>query len=231
MNALHDGLRKIRAEIAGNRRLALGLAAIVCILVLQAFLMLLDLRAEQARAYQQKVATLEKMKSLAGEQVWIQRAAVAARLLRSLQAEIPQAETAGVAQAQLVTWARDVARTTEAEGLRIQPGTPEPVASQSCSMSNVGCWSATACTSLAYCVSLSNGMLTRIPSQPSSISRRAALTRSSEVGADAPPMTGTFPATRLSTVRTISSRSTALSFPTSAAMAGTRNPDTSAPSA
>lgn len=129
MNALHDGLRKIRAEIAGNRRLALGLAAIVCILVLQGFLMLLDLRAEQARAYQQKVATLEKMKSLAGEQVWIQRAAVAARLLRSLQAEIPQAETAGVAQAQLVTWARDVARTTEAEGLRIQPGTPEPVAS------------------------------------------------------------------------------------------------------
>ena len=89
MNALHDGLRKIRAEIAGNRRLALGLAAIVCILVLQAFLMLLDLRAEQARAYQQKVATLEKMKSLAGEQVWIQRAAVAARLLRSLQARAP----------------------------------------------------------------------------------------------------------------------------------------------
>ncbi|GAB1408568.1 hypothetical protein MASR1M8_24870 [Thermomonas brevis] len=128
MSRLQETIRKLRAEVAGNRRLAWGLAVIAGILVLQAFLMLLDLRAAQAREYQLQVQKLGKMKSLAGEHVWVQRAEVAARLRRALEAEIPQAETAGVAQAQVLTWVRDAAVGTAAEGLRIQPGTPEQVA-------------------------------------------------------------------------------------------------------
>lgn len=126
--SMRDAASKLRAEIAGNKRLAWGLAVIAAILVLQAFLMLLDLRAAQAREYQLQVQKLEKMKGLAGEQAWIQRAEVASRLVRALEAEIPQAETAGVAQAQVLTWVRDAAVATGAEGLRIQPGTPEQVA-------------------------------------------------------------------------------------------------------
>lgn len=128
MSRLQETIRKLRAEVAGNRRLAWGLAVIAAILVLQAFLMLLDLRATQAREYQSQVQKLGKMKSLAGEHAWVQRAEVAARLRRALEAEIPQAETAGVAQAQVLTWVRDAAVGTAAEGLRIQPGTPEQVA-------------------------------------------------------------------------------------------------------
>lgn len=127
--ALRAATQKLRADVSGNPRLRWGLVVIAAILLLQVFLMLLDVRSAQLREYQLQAQKLEKMKELAGEQVWIQRSEVAARLRRALEAEIPHAETAGVAQAQVVTWVRDAAVATGAEGLRIQPGTPEELAS------------------------------------------------------------------------------------------------------
>lgn len=125
--AIQDAYRKLRAELATNKRLAWGLLLIAGILAVQLFLVLLGVREAQADAYAQKVQQLEKMQALSGQDIWISRAQAAARLRKALEAEIPGAETPGVAQAQAVTWARDALTAINAESPQIQPGQPEQV--------------------------------------------------------------------------------------------------------
>lgn len=125
--ALEAALQKAKVELSGNKRLAWGLAVIGGILLLQAFMLLLDLRRDQAEAHADAVGKLRKMQSLSGENEWLSRAQVTGRLLRALESEIPQVETAGVAQAQVITWVRDAAVAAGAEEVRIQQAAPEQV--------------------------------------------------------------------------------------------------------
>lgn len=114
-------------EIAGNRRLQAGIAAIALILAVYVFLVLLDLRAAQARDYSQKTEQLAKMRALAGQDAWIGRAQSVARVRRGLDAEIPRVETVGVAQAQLMTWVRDLGQSAGGEAVQIQSQEPQRV--------------------------------------------------------------------------------------------------------
>lgn len=118
---------QLLAEVAGNRRLQAGLAAIVAILAVYVFLVLVDLQAAQARDYVQKTEQLAKMRALAGQQAWIGRAQAVARVRRGLDAEIPRVETIGVAQAQLMTWVRDLGQAAGGEAVQIQSREPQRV--------------------------------------------------------------------------------------------------------
>lgn len=115
-------------EVAGNRRLQAGLVAIGLILAAYLFLVLFDLHAAQVRQYSQKTEQLAKMRALSGQDVWIGRAQVVARARRGLDAEIPRVETVGVAQAQLMTWVRDLGQASGGEAVQIQSQEPQRVA-------------------------------------------------------------------------------------------------------
>ena len=117
-------------EVAGNRRLQAGLAGIVLILAVYVFLVLLDLRTAQAGDYSQKTEQLAKMRALAGQDAWIGRAQSVARVRRGLDAEIPRVETVGVAQAQLMTWVRDLGQSAGGEAVQIQSQEPQRVAGE-----------------------------------------------------------------------------------------------------
>ncbi len=114
-------------EVAGNRRLQAGLAAIAMILAVYVFLVLVDLRAAQALRYSERTEQLAKMRALAGQDAWIGRAQSVARVRRGLDAEIPRVETIGVAQAQLMTWVRDMGQSSGGEAVQIQLQEPRRV--------------------------------------------------------------------------------------------------------
>lgn len=114
-------------EVAGNRRLQAGLAAIAMILAVYVFLVLVDLRAAQALRYSERTEQLAKMRALAGQDAWIGRAQSVARVRRGLDAEIPRVETIGVAQAQLMTWVRDMGQSSGGEAVQIQSQEPRRV--------------------------------------------------------------------------------------------------------
>lgn len=124
MKARRDVLLR---EVSGNRRLQAGLGAIALILAGYGFLVLLDMRAAQARDYLQAAEQLQKMQALAGQDAWVGRAQTVARVRRGLEAEIPRVETVGVAQAQLMTWVRDMGQSFGGDAVQIQSRDAERV--------------------------------------------------------------------------------------------------------
>lgn len=122
---------QLLGEVAANQRLQMGLAAILGILAVYVFLVLVDLQAAQASKYVQKTEQLAKMRALAGQQAWIGRAQAVARVRRGLDAEIPSVETVGVAQAQLMTWVRDLGQAAGGEAVQIQSREPQRVSAES----------------------------------------------------------------------------------------------------
>lgn len=115
-------------EVAASRRLQAGLAAIGLILAVYVFLVLFDLRATQAGEYSQQTEQLAKMQALAGQDAWVGRAQSVARARAGLDAEIPRVETVGVAQAQLMTWVRDLSQASGGQSVQIQSQEPQRVA-------------------------------------------------------------------------------------------------------
>lgn len=131
MNArVSDPIRKIGSEIASNRRLQIGLVVIAGILVLYAVLVLFDLRQAQETAYVERREQLQKMRELAGQDVWIGRAQAVARVRGGLAAEIPEFETVGVAQAQLTSWLRELAQSFGGSAVQIQSQAAQQVAGE-----------------------------------------------------------------------------------------------------
>jgi hypothetical protein len=114
-------------EVAGNRRLQAGLAAIAVITAVYVFLVLVDLHGVQSREYSARTQQLAKMRALAGQDAWIGRAQSVARVRRGLDAEIPRVETVGVAQAQLMTWVRDMGQSSGGDAVQIQSQEPQRV--------------------------------------------------------------------------------------------------------
>lgn len=128
IGALDGLIGKLGSEIRANRRLQVGLGLIGGILVFYAVLVLFELRRDQEAGYVQRREQLQKMRKLAGQDVWIGRAKGAARVRRALAAEIPQLETVGVAQAQLTSWISEVAQSSGGSGVQIQSQTAQQVA-------------------------------------------------------------------------------------------------------
>jgi len=127
MVSLRARREQLLREVAGNRRLQAGLAAIAMILTVYVFLVLVDLRTAQALQYSERTEQLAKMRALAGHDAWIGRAQSVARVRRGLDAEIPRVETIGVAQAQLMTWVRDMGQSAGGEAVQIQSQEPQRV--------------------------------------------------------------------------------------------------------
>lgn len=106
MSRLGTGLDKLRKEIAGNRRLALGVAAIAAIVTVYAVLALADWRASLHERYVERRQYLRKVRSLAGQGAWEARAEQMRRLRKALEAEIPSAASPGLGQAMAQSWLR-----------------------------------------------------------------------------------------------------------------------------
>ena len=106
--ALPAGTRKIREEWRSNPRLRWGAAIAAAIGFLYLCLVLADWRRELHEEYQQRTPQLYKMTELAGQEQWLVRAEGAQAVEKELQAEIPNAATIGLAQAEVQTMARQL---------------------------------------------------------------------------------------------------------------------------
>lgn len=101
-------MAQMRTEWSGNPRLRVGTAAILVILVVYVLMVLADWRAALHEQYQQRTLQLYKVQALAGKDEWLLRADSARTLDKALQAEIPNAATIGLAQAEVQTWMRQI---------------------------------------------------------------------------------------------------------------------------
>lgn len=125
-----EQLRGMRQEWQGNPRLRLGVLVVVAISVLYGCLVLNDWRHALHAQYQQRTLQLYKMSALAGQEHWLSRAQSAKDVEKALQAEIPNATTIGLAQAEVQTMVRQLIdafgrkMTTESRPPVAVPGQP-----------------------------------------------------------------------------------------------------------
>jgi hypothetical protein len=127
LSALQSALADARRQWAANRRLRIGVVAIAAIVVLYLFLVLQDWRAALATEYAARTEHLYKMRALAGQDEWIERARSMAEVRRGLEAELPDAATPGLAQANVQGWARDVVAAYGDEDVTVQVRDAVPV--------------------------------------------------------------------------------------------------------
>ncbi|MDX2299290.1 MAG: hypothetical protein NW204_06155 [Xanthomonadaceae bacterium] len=124
--ALSVALTQVRKEFAENPRLRIGAWAIAAIVVFYLWLVLADWRAQMQKDYAAQSQQLQKIRSLAGQDEWLQRAERARALRDALQAQIPEVATLGLAQASVQTLARNLAAAS-GNAIRIQAEAPAPV--------------------------------------------------------------------------------------------------------
>jgi hypothetical protein len=124
--ALSAALTQARKEFAENPRLRIGAWAIAAIAVFYLWLVLADWRAQMQKDYAAQSQQLQKIRSLAGQDEWLQRAERARALREALQAQIPEVATLGLAQASVQTLARNLAAAS-GNAIRIQAEAPAPV--------------------------------------------------------------------------------------------------------
>lgn len=108
--------RKIREEWSSNPRLRWGAVIALAIGFLYLCLVLVDWRRDLHDQYQQRTLQLYKMTALAGQEQWLLRAQAAQSVEKALQAEVPDAATIGLAQAEVQTFVRQL---TNAFGRRL----------------------------------------------------------------------------------------------------------------
>ncbi len=100
--------RKIREEWNGNPRLRWGAGIAIAIGFFYLCLVLADWRRDLHEQYQQRTLQLYKMTELAGQEQWLARAQSAQAVEKALQAEVPNATTIGLAQAEVQTFVRQL---------------------------------------------------------------------------------------------------------------------------
>ena len=117
---LESALADIRRQWAANPRLRMGVVVIGLILVAWVFLVLRDWRASLAAEYAARTEHLYKMRALAGQDEWIDRARSMAEVRGALEAELPEAATPGLAQANVQGWVRDVVAAYGEQDVTVQ---------------------------------------------------------------------------------------------------------------
>ena len=100
--------RKIREEWSSNPRLRWGAVIAIAIGFLYLCMVLVDWRRDLHDQYQQRTLQLYKMTALAGQEQWLLRAQAAQSVEKALQAEVPDAATIGLAQAEVQTFVRQL---------------------------------------------------------------------------------------------------------------------------
>lgn len=106
--ALTARLRPLLGQINGNPRLLGGVVLIALLVVGWLWLVIGDQRAEQVRELERGHERLAQIKQLAGQKIWLQRAEEAERLGAMLAAELPPADSPGLAQADFQGWLRGI---------------------------------------------------------------------------------------------------------------------------
>lgn len=101
-------LREMREEWRGNPRLRWGVLLATAVAFFYLCLVLMDWRTALHEEYQQRTLKLYKMGALAGQDHWLARAQRAKAAEKALQAEIPNAATIGLAQAEAQTMVRQL---------------------------------------------------------------------------------------------------------------------------
>lgn len=118
-------LESLSQQLAGNRRLQVGLALIVALVfgfLLQA---LHDWRVVQQKSAIARELDLRQTRSLRGQDVWVQRAERVTTAHKALLGEIPIVATTGLAQATMQNWLRSVANSVRsASPMTIEVGAP-----------------------------------------------------------------------------------------------------------
>ena len=107
MSALRRSFDDMARQLRANPRLRLAVIAIGVLLAVYGGLALVDLRARMASSYASRVEYMRTLRSLAGQPEWLERAQAAARLRKGLEAQLGQAATTGIAQAEVQSWARE----------------------------------------------------------------------------------------------------------------------------
>lgn len=116
-------LENARAELADNPRLRAGLIVIGTLLLLYQLMGLSDLRERMTSDLVDKQMQLVRVQSLSKEDGWDQRATAVHTILEALQAEIPDSDSLGLAQATMQGWLRDMVTRSGAK-LTVTMGTP-----------------------------------------------------------------------------------------------------------
>lgn len=101
-------LDSARTELANNPRLRAGLVVIGTLLLLYQLAGLSDLRGRMTADLVDKQTQLVRIQSISKEDGWDRRAAEIHTLREALQAEIPDSDSLGLAQATMQGWLRDM---------------------------------------------------------------------------------------------------------------------------
>lgn len=96
-----------RNELAGNPRLRVGLIVIGALLALYQLAGLSDLRVRMTADYAARQTQLARVQNISKEDGWDRRASEIHAMRAALEAEIPDADSMGLAQATMQGWLRD----------------------------------------------------------------------------------------------------------------------------
>lgn len=108
MTAFTERFSRLRDEWRGNLRLRGGVWLSLAIGLIYLSLALSDLKTAWTGAYSEETLQLQKIRALSGQTVWLTREKAAKTLREALDAEIPEAGTAGLAQAAFQTKLREM---------------------------------------------------------------------------------------------------------------------------
>lgn len=117
-------LASLAAQVRANPRLQAGLALIGLLLLGWLFLVLGDAREAQVKAVVEARQRYFQVRQLSGQEAWTQRAAEAVQLADALEAELPAAQSAGLAQATFQGWLKGI---TDTQGMPIRVDLQPPV--------------------------------------------------------------------------------------------------------
>lgn len=104
MNTATPRWQALQQELRGNPRLQVGLLAVAGILLLSLWWTLGDWRMGLAKEIDRANERLARVNQLADQDEWLVRAEAAQSLRATLEAEIPAAASAGLAQAAFQSW-------------------------------------------------------------------------------------------------------------------------------
>lgn len=111
-------------QVKANARLQVGLGVTAGIMILWIVLVLADWREARISVLKDSIVHLEQTRSLARQTDWPERAAQAQEIVETLKAEIPQASSPGMAQAEFQGWLRELA---EKQSLPVRMEVQAPV--------------------------------------------------------------------------------------------------------
>lgn len=107
MSALQRQLADVARQWRANARLRTWTLVAAGIVGVYVFLVLSDWRMALAREHSERAVYMRKLRTLAGEPEWLERAQAASRLRKALEAQVSRAGTLGIAQAEVQGWARE----------------------------------------------------------------------------------------------------------------------------